>query len=310
MQEKGPIGISLTTDFNGSNNDPAEPIHQMAEAGFSMAHWCHEWNTAHIYSKGEMKQFADTFRQTGITLIDVHASEGSVKEGAYWLSPDEGVRQAGIKLIANRLEMTEYLGGRAAVLHVPGIGDERLNWQVFDASMSDLLPVIEQTGVKIAFENLYATDIYPDNMESLLRIVQAYSPEHVGICLDSGHFNLSPWNYSDNSPLQDLKDRIIAVHLHDNRGIDHMYPTEVYDDHKMPFTGTVDWSGVTEFLAQSSYQGPMTSEASLKIHAQEGLTVNEFLSESFTRGVVLAGMVQEARNTITSSLASRGVQSG
>lgn len=40
-------------------------------------------------------------------------------------------------------------------------------------------------------------------------------------------------------------DRLKAVHLHDNDGID--------DWHALPFSGNIDWCGVAAKLAESSY---------------------------------------------------------
>jgi sugar phosphate isomerase/epimerase len=284
--------LSITTDFNGSKNDPSEPIVQAKEAGFDAIHWCHEWNTDYLYSQDEIKSIRETLRVNDIRLLDTHASEGSENLGAYWLSSDQKIRNSGVALIRNRIEMTHALGGRSIVMHIPALTDLRFNEKSFATSMNELRPMVEGTGVRIAFENLYSEDQYPENTDTLLKAIDEYEPSFVGICIDTGHWNLEKHGYGPDSPMWSMKDRILALHIHDNLGRDPQNPDKVTDSHMLPFTGSVDWKGFSEFIADSSYKtDPLSFEHSLKIHREQGMTVPDFLFEAIARGKYLAGMV-------------------
>ncbi len=287
-----PGRLSLTTDFDGRLTDPREQIVRIGKAGFEFTHWCHEWDSTYIYSDAEISSFADTFKKTGVQLLDTHASEGSEKDGAYWLSRNDSIRQAGIKLIINRLEMTAKLGGNAAVLHVPDDADPRFDWLTFFDTMDDLLPVIRATGIPIAFENLYRDGNSPENLLTIEQILSHFPPDEVGMCLDTGHFNMESYGYKATSPLWNMKDRIIALHLHDNPGRHPHDPAQTKDSHMMPYSGSVDWAGFAEFLSQSSYATkPLSFESSLKEHGVQGMSGENFLTELRTRGYALAGEI-------------------
>lgn len=299
MQEKLSYSpkLSLTTDFNGSRNHPSEPIGQMAKAGFEYTMWYHEWNTNHLYTPQEIRSFKDTVSINGIQVLDTHASEGSEALGAFWLSDSEEIRQSGINLIENRIELTHELGGKAAVLHVPAEDDRRFNWRQFAKSMEELRPVIESTGVPIAFENIYTNYPYkdsPENFPTIVKILKMFGPEIAGMCLDTGHWNLEQYGYNSQSPLWEVKDRIVAVHLHDNPGRDPKDIQKDKDDHMLPYSGTVPWTDVTRFLANSSYSSrPLSFESSLKKHKDAGMTINGFLTIAKLTGTHLAGQVND-----------------
>jgi sugar phosphate isomerase/epimerase len=74
------------------------------------------------------------------------------------------------------------------------------------------------------------------------RLIRPGIPIKFKLCFDSGHANLSGHNFEH---LNKLKDRLIVVHLHDNDGIT--------DQHKIPFTGTVDWKNLAKVIESSSY---------------------------------------------------------
>jgi sugar phosphate isomerase/epimerase len=60
----------------------------------------------------------------------------------------------------------------------------------------------------LAFENMIH-----GNFPLIERLLREYSPDHIGLCYDSGHGNMNP---DGLQMLERLKDRLISVHLHDN----------------------------------------------------------------------------------------------
>ena len=72
----------------------------------------------------------------------------------------------------------------------------------------------------------------------------------MGICYDSGHCHA---HFNDEFNYSNFKDRIFAVHLHDNDGTS--------DQHLTPFDGTIDWELVLNKLRENGYVGPTTLES-------------------------------------------------
>ena len=72
--------LSIATDYKESTGDPSPYLKQIAEAGFSHIHWCHQWNTDFLYSASEINAIAQDLSDFGLILIDHHGSAGSEKQ--------------------------------------------------------------------------------------------------------------------------------------------------------------------------------------------------------------------------------------
>lgn len=105
-----------------------------------------------------------------------------------------------------------------------------------------LVDTAERVGVKLAFENLKVTDRLYDFMAKV-------GSSSVGVCFDSGHNN---YVCPEKRICRDFKDRIFAVHLHDNFGTS--------DDHLIPFDGSADWRVIRNEIIESSYTGAWSLE--------------------------------------------------
>ncbi len=105
-----------------------------------------------------------------------------------------------------------------------------------------LVSYAKELGVKIAFENTRINGY-------LEYVLGNISDENVGVCYDSGHCHA---HFKDEFDFEFFKDRIFAVHLHDNHGLG--------DEHLIPFDGTIDWDWTIKGLKRSSYDGPVTLE--------------------------------------------------
>ncbi len=97
-------------------------------------------------------------------------------------------------------------------------------------------------GIQVAFENTKIKGYLDYVLSNII-------DEHVGLCLDSGHLHA---HFDDELDFELFKNRIFAVHLHDNDG--------TADQHLMPFEGTIDWNQLISSLKQSNYTGPITLE--------------------------------------------------
>ena len=109
---------SIATDYVKDTGDPEPYLKKISEAGFSNIHWCHEWNTDHIYSKDEIKDIKKNLEKYDLKVTDLHTSDGE-KVNNYWLSTDKDEQLKGEKLIQNRIDMAAQLGCGVVVLHIP-----------------------------------------------------------------------------------------------------------------------------------------------------------------------------------------------
>ena len=108
-------------------------------------------------------------------------------------------------------------------------------------SLEVLAQRAEESGVKMAVENLPQRDEARPGAEvgDLLELIEGLG-DHVGICLDVGHCNISGTDPCAEAQLSG--ERLFVVHLQDNEGVPGM------DRHWLPGRGTIDWPRVLATL--------------------------------------------------------------
>ena len=260
--------LSITTDYARDTGDPEPYLRRIAVAGFTHVHWCHHWCTDFLYAAPEIRQISRWLKELRLGVLDLHASAGQEKN---WASAREYERQAGVALVRNRLEMTARLGGDVIILHVPGGAPD----DVLRRSLAALETASAKCGVRVALEN--------GDFAVNRRLLGEYGPEFLGLCYDSGHGNLC--QADGLAQLETLRDRLLAVHLHDNDGAS--------DQHKLPFTGTIDWPRLTRILARSAYRKCISLETIIKNTGLSDETL--FLGQAREAGLKLTAMVEAHR---------------
>ena len=238
-----PMPFSQTTIYRQATGDPEPTLRAISEAGFTHLHWSHQWYTDFLYAVSEIAQIQRWLKTYHLQVLDIHASTGQEKR---WDSPEEYRRLSGVELVRNRLELAAHLGASAIVLHAQR--DMPVDQQ--RRSLAELEPYARLLGVRIALENLYE-----GNQANLTLLFDEFDPEFLGFCYDCGHGNMLPEGMDD---LETWKDRLAVLHIHDNNGS--------ADQHKLPFTGSVDWSRFIQILDRSAYRGPINLECTLGNH--------------------------------------------
>ena len=236
--------LSQTTIYHQATGNPEPALRAIAAAGFSHLHWSHQWYTDFLYAAPEIAQIQHWLKTYNLQVLDIHASAGQEKR---WDSSEEYRRLSGVELVRNRLELAAQLGANAIVLHAQR--DMPIDQQ--RRSLAELEPYAHLLGVRIALENLYE-----GNQDNLAKLFGEFSPEFLGFCYDCGHGNMLA-DGLDN--LETWKDRLAVLHVHDNDGSQ--------DQHKLPFTGTVDWDRFIQILDRSAYDGPINLECTMGNHA-------------------------------------------
>jgi sugar phosphate isomerase/epimerase len=274
------MSLSITTDYLADTGCPEDDLRRIAEQGFTHIHWCHQWNTDFVYDAAEIDAIGRWLKDFGLRLLDLHASNGKEK---CWTSPREHERQAGLRLVENRIDMTRRLGADAVVMHVPGIKARADHPGIMDRlrrSLDDLAPYAARRGVRIAVENGH------DNIATIRELFSAYGPEYLGLCWDSGHGNLIVPDVPAPKGLDALdliKERLLVLHIHDNDGAN--------DRHRVPFTGTVDWPRLASLIARSGYRKCVSMESN--VHQEENKDPVDFLRRARAAGERLASMIAE-----------------
>lgn len=261
--------LSITTDYAKDTGDPSPYLRHIADAGFSHIHWCHHWNTDFLYSGWEIEQICKWLEDYGLQLLDLHGSAGVEKN---WSSSQEYQRLAGVELVKNRIEMTAYLSADVVIMHVPGDPDSAS----VRKSLNELETFTRDRNVRIAIEN--------GSFEAICRLLSEYDPVYLGLCYDSGHGNMKDGKGLDY--LDSIKDRLISVHLHDNDGTG--------DQHRLMFTGTVDWERLARIMAESAYTKCVSMELSMSRSGFEDEAA--FLTKAFETGTKFAGMIAEHKS--------------
>ena len=128
----------------------------------------------------------------------------------------------------------------------------------------EIVDYASSLGVKVAFENT-------KNLEYFEYIVDHIKGDNAGVCLDSGHYHCF---YENEFDWDKVKDKILAVHLHDNNGKD--------DQHLNIFDGNLDWEALESRLEEAGYNGPITLE-SFYSEAYKGVNLNDFYLDSISR---------------------------
>ena len=203
-----------------------------------------------------------------------------------------------MELVANRIKMMRALDGTGAVMmHIPviqqGTKEEqkpviRKQVDAFRRTMDQLIPELQKNKTMIAIENMWT-----DTWEIIYELLDEYPADLLGICYDSGHANSNGLKQMDF--LEKRKQRLAALHLHDNNGEG--------DQHQPPFYGTVDWERLAQIIGTSGYSREISFELSIantpfmnpddRIQGEEAC--RNFLKDAYERCSRFTAMVDKYR---------------
>jgi len=145
------------------------------------------------------------------------------------------------------------LGGGMLVVH-PGskIKNEKMRKkrrEKSEKSLEEILNFCEHWKIKIALENTLPGKT-GDNIIEILELVKKFNSKYLGICLDTGHCNITSSLYHHSNVfecLPEIKDYLCHLHIHDNFGKD--------DEHSLPYEGNINWKEFLNSLKNIGYKG-------------------------------------------------------
>lgn len=182
-------------------------------------------------------------------FADVHGV--SFPQGHLWLKVRLCSEEVdAVAILKQWITLFSAIGIRNAVLHCDGhsFAEGTPKEEIFHANaekLAKLMPHAKECGVRICLENLRG---YFCTAEDLLSVIgRVGAPEEVlGICLDTGHLNISDSGMTQEQFINTAGGRLHALHIADNEG--------KTDQHMMPFgRGNVDWRSVMRGLAAVGY---------------------------------------------------------
>ena len=150
-----------------------------------------------------------------------------------------------------------------------------------------VLQVAKKNKVKIAIENI---DLY--SIAHVYYLLDKIDDKNLGFCYDVGHHHL----YNPRADLlEKYRDRLFALHIHDN--LMDWYPGHDYtrDLHLLPFDGKINFEKVCAKLKGVDYKGIVMLEIHKIAFAQPQMYKNlddlEFLKEAYKRAERLKNLL-------------------
>ncbi|MAE60872.1 MAG: hypothetical protein CMJ49_05875 [Planctomycetaceae bacterium] len=205
---------------------------------------------------------------SGMTIDSLHAP---FPEADRLFSLDETERSESIRQCRISLDAAADLDGKIVVIHLIqpyGIPPGEVRNKMIERgrrSVGALADYAADRGVKLALENGQKRD-YDQVLAGLLA---EFNDPHVGLCYDSGHENVQGTCFK---LLEQFADRLLTVHIHDNRGS---------DTHTLPYEGTIDWDRFREILHGLHYAGNLLLE--VHMHHSQFKDHKVFLAEARKR---------------------------
>lgn len=230
-----------------NTKEPEEAILEFEKDGLEYIELSSEHITALLERGGDLKEI-------GADFANFCLRHGIKIEQAHLIFPSDIVTDSGASdLIVRELEMLSAMGVRSAVLHGDQMEKEDLTYEEKLSrnieALRALAPRIEQYKVTVCIENLVKT--FP-SIDDILTAISAVGSDIFGVCLDTGHLNITRTSSQRDFILKAGK-RLKALHIADN--------DTTADQHRAPFSGgNVDFFEVIEALREVGYDGMFNYE--------------------------------------------------
>jgi sugar phosphate isomerase/epimerase len=247
---------STTSSFRDRGLEAA--LDAIGEAGFPQAEICEAEEHVGTPSDQEISRIRNILEAHSVRGRTMHAPLRSTLA-----TMDAVSRNQSVETLKELIRMAGALNLTDLVVHptnsrelAPYADDPQMPQRVRESvvrSLDEIMPVIEQSTVRIIIENLPYTPIPFASMAELRSLVEPYPTESVGLIVDIGHaYRL------DRDPADEIRasgSRLCGTHIHGvNVNAERI-------DHYSPTMGDLDWDAIRQAYADIDYKGPWTSEA-------------------------------------------------
>lgn len=215
--------------------------------------YCSELSDEHGF---ELLSRSDNFLKTAKEFSNfLKENNFEISQGHLWLKIRICSDETAIQKLYSWVDMYEAIGIKNMVLHCDNMVDSSLSRnEKIEKNIEKLRLLaehIKDKDVTICLENLRPhspqdEDLVDRNADDLLYIIERIGSDKFGICLDTGHLNLT-----DGNPREFILkagNKLKALHIADNQG--------ETDQHLMPLNGgTVNFFEVVKALREIGYKG-------------------------------------------------------
>lgn len=127
------------------------------------------------------------------------------------------------------------------------------------SSLKSLVPVAEELDVLICLENHYQNNL--ETTEDYRRIFDAIPSGHVGICIDTGHFDAS--SVDMDALIDEFSSKVNHIHLKENKGVGQKQFVRFGE-------GVTDNHHIVDRMLSLGYTGYLSIELSPEIGEHDG----------------------------------------
>ena len=243
-----------------------ETINAIKNAGFKnvFVQWYNKnWNPT---QEKQLKYI----KEKGLNVIFAHLGYQNIND--LWLEDDNGDKL--VDRYINDIKVCKENNIPMVVMHLTSESKAPKYGEIGLKRLQKIVDYAETLNIKVAFENTKIKG-YLDY------VIKNIHNENVGICFDSGHYHV---HFNDDLDFSNFKDRIFAVHLHDNDQSD--------DLHLIPFDGTLNWENVIENLKKCNYGGPITLESCYRYEYLK-MGIENFYKKNYEVGKKLQEMFEK-----------------
>ena len=258
--------LAVAIQNENKNVNAIETIHSIKKAGFKnvFVQWYDEnWEIP------QQKQ-VDLCKELGFNILFAHLGYQNIN--SIWEEGKEGDDL--VERYKKNIKDCKENGIPMVVMHLIRRAEMPMYNEIGLNRIRKIVEYAKTLNVKVAFENTRKKGY----LEYVLKNIQ---DENVGICFDSGHFHVF---FNGEFDFSFFKNRIFAVHLHDNDKSD--------DLHLLPFDGTIDWQHVMAKLKESGYDGPITLELCYRYDYLK-MSLEEFYKMGYEKGLQLAEICEK-----------------
>ena len=178
-----------------------------------------------------------------------------ISQGHLWLKIKICADDTALEKLFQWIDMYEEIGIKNMVLHCDNLSETNLSREEKIEKNIEKLQIlaeyIKNKEITVCLENLRPhspeeTELVDRSADDLLYIIERIGSSKFGICLDTGHLNLTDKNQREF--ILKAGDKLKALHITDNDGNT--------DQHLMPFNrGTVDFPEIIKALKEIKYNG-------------------------------------------------------
>lgn len=255
--------LAVVVDNKNENNNPFETIDAIKSAGFKnvFIQWYNrDWDV----SQEEQLKY---IKKQGLNIIFAHLGYKNIND--IWLEGDE--YNYFIDYYKNDIKTCKENGIPLVIMHLTSKNEAPMYNEVGLRRLQEIVDYAESLGIKVAFENTKIKG-YVDY------VIDHIKNENVGICFDAGHYHV---HFNDEFDFPKFKNKIFAVHLHDNDQSD--------DLHLLPFDGTLNWEKTIEKIKECNYEGPITMELCYR-RGYLKMNIEDFYKRGYEIGEKLRNM--------------------